>query len=104
MRISDLSSDVCSSDLSRLLERSAGAARRRLADAGAILRAPTVRASRIHQVRPDTVPLRRLLAHPWCCDYFLFEAGAPPQDMVERYRSEERRVGKECVSTCRSSG
>src|SRR3546814_2676720 len=29
--------------------------------------------------------LRRLLAHPWCCDYFLFEAGAPPQDMVERY-------------------
>src|SRR3546814_10751218 len=48
------------------LFRSAGAARRRLADAGAILRAPTVRASRIHQVRPATVPLRRLLAHPWC--------------------------------------
>src|SRR3546814_13655881 len=29
--------------------------------------------------------------------------GSPPSAMSQsRYRSEERRVGKECVSTCRS--
>src|SRR3546814_18664516 len=30
------------------------------------------------------------------------EVEYPRIDMVERKRSEERRVGKECVSTCRS--
>src|SRR3546814_20600312 len=33
------------------------------------------------------------------CSYHLQEAGATP---VQELRSEERRVGKECVSTCRS--
>src|SRR3546814_2098551 len=58
MRISDWSSDVCSSDL---------------------LRSAGLRAG----FRPDDG-----LAHP-----------AP---WAGRARSEERRVGKECVSTCRS--
>src|SRR3546814_2397209 len=57
MRISDWSSDVCSSDLR----------------------------PRIPQMRS-----RRFAAGP---------AGSRP---VRRPRSEERRVGKECVSTCRS--
>src|SRR3546814_4925268 len=64
MRISDWSSDVCSSDLAK------------------------------HDHQPD-------IEH---------RASADPQDgepcEVERHRcsrrSEERRVGKECVSTCRS--
>src|SRR3546814_7053412 len=65
MRISDWSSDVCSSDLSRR--------------------------------RVD--PARRS-----CC----LGGGRNPggahrrADLVVRTRSEERRVGKECVSTCRS--
>src|SRR3546814_3687395 len=61
MRISDWSSDVCSSDLHAVVHSGvhAGGAGR-----------PTVRAARLHQD---------------LCD-----------------RSEERRVGKECVSTCRS--
>src|SRR3546814_10389485 len=72
MRISDWSSDVCSSDLSpcRWRHRSAG-----------------------HRSRPErkargTVPCARLLTG-------VTKAG-------DGNRSEERRVGKECVSTCRS--
>src|SRR3546814_13369127 len=32
----------------------------------------------------------------------LAASGAVPEGQVDRRRSEERRVGKECVSTCRS--
>src|SRR3546814_20451215 len=76
MRISDWSSDVCSSDLP--------------------LRRPHYRATHIM-----TQPTRRLLS---------LKREATPQTnskLEERLhkvlaRSEERRVGKECVSTCRS--
>src|SRR3546814_2356910 len=65
MRISDWSSDVCSSDLHRLRR-------------GALTETEvTVRYRHAFEVR-----------HP---SYFTGE-----------FRSEERRVGKECVSTCRS--
>src|SRR3546814_18575916 len=70
MRISDWSSDVCSSDL-RLPRRRSDAHVRR------------GRRCVSHQ-SPLQARLRR-------------HAGASPVD-----RSEERRVGKECVSTCRS--
>src|SRR3546814_7325264 len=60
MRISDWSSDVCSSDLAARLARRAGPSEAERHQSG-------VRAQ-CHQ----------------------------------RHRSEERRVGKECVSTCRS--
>src|SRR3546814_8180353 len=66
MRISDWSSDVCSSDLAPSLPRSPPASRR-----SSLPRPPALLSSR----RPYQ-PRRR--------------------------RSEERRVGKECVSTCRS--
>src|SRR3546814_8379794 len=63
MRISDWSSDVCSSDLA-----------------------------------PRHQSLKRLRAGPAMRTPFdEFSGGAP-----SRRRSEERRVGKECVSTCRS--
>src|SRR3546814_4050744 len=66
MRISDWSSDVCSSDLS------------------ASTAGPYVRP------RPPTrAPARRRRAPP------------PGAARGRRARSEERRVGKECVSTCR---
>src|SRR3546814_12576378 len=68
MRISDWSSDVCSSDLDR--RRSKGLHHHPCADPGA----RDLRRSRRDRLR---------------------RAGG-------RARSEERRVGKECVSTCRS--
>src|SRR3546814_8061179 len=69
MRISDWSSDVCSSDLGDLAEPCACTGpRSRRRGAGGLPRA--------------------LAGGP-------IAAGA-------RHRSEERRVGKECVSTCRS--
>src|SRR3546814_2179162 len=60
MRISDWSSDVCSSDLWRAR-------------------------SRIEWIQQGLQDLRRFLS-----------------DNAVESRSEERRVGKECVSTCRS--
>src|SRR3546814_7512234 len=71
MRISDWSSDVCSSDLA------AG----RLAAAG------------IEEPRRDA---RLLLADALGVGQGALLAGD------DRQRSEERRVGKECVSTCRA--
>src|SRR3546814_5183756 len=78
MRISDWSSDVCSSDLRIILIEIA---------AQVILACVTVRSlglcpySICHRLR----------------DSVFVSLGLRPLD-----RSEERRVGKECVSTCRS--
>src|SRR3546814_2907102 len=69
MRISDWSSDVCSSDL----------------------KVPV--AERQPLVRPKTAN------EVWSMD-FVFDRTA--EGRVIKCRSEERRVGKECVSTCRS--
>src|SRR3546814_4845932 len=68
MRISDWSSDVCSSDLSRRVEEPLDGRQR-----GHI---------RLPRDRHVDVERRAVLA--------------------ERHRSEESRVGKACVSTCRS--
>src|SRR3546814_12821258 len=84
MRISDWSSDVCSSDrtLQHALE-----AERRLGVAAIVLGQARHRTGdRLFQVASQSV-----------------EVGAGRlQDGLRRRRSEERRVGKECVSTCRS--
>src|SRR3546814_3654095 len=107
MRISDWSSDVCSSDLPAVVIASAGtvntgavddlAAIAEVADAeglwlhvdgciGALLAIAPENAWRVAGLeRADSVALD---PHKWL--HAPFE------------RSEERRVGKECVSTCRS--
>src|SRR3546814_9835506 len=76
MRISDWSSDVCSSDLQRGADEQDGA----------------------HSaLQADDVELRPVATHR--------RRPCWPQEMIHRapgQRSEERRVGKECVSTCRS--
>src|SRR3546814_17680705 len=91
MRISDWSSDVCSSDLFALAYD-----RRGNAEPASLL---------VHNY-PDA----------WAKVYVGFDlGGADPVrragersmtgfrwDEIESYRSEERRVGKECVGTCRS--
>src|SRR3546814_4786302 len=73
MRISDWSSDVCSSDLPCPPRRRQPAA---LVD----------RRGRLGRPQPRRHAARRL----------------PAPDRRDGGRSEERRVGKECVSTCRS--
>src|SRR3546814_2536184 len=82
MRISDWSSDVCSSDL-RVFEADT------FAEAWYV-----VERTRIDLVLLDVVmpglsgpDMAKLIRHNW---------------PAQRVRSEERRVGKECVSTCRS--
>src|SRR3546814_9706051 len=82
MRISDWSSDVCSSDLGRPRSaKSLHTARNRTRIGGI----RTNRAAAARRARTTTIVVRE---------------GSRPAAAEER--SEERRVGKECVSTCRS--
>src|SRR3546814_4975693 len=81
MRISDWSSDVCSSDLARKLARTSG------------------------DTRPSKLRLPdRTAAATMSLPLIAVEIGSTSTDRSWRStkRSEERRVGKECVSTCRS--
>src|SRR3546814_12713129 len=81
MRISDWSSDVCSSDLlPRHLSLFCGGT----AAPEAWLRPDRRRADALRRALRARHPGRQLVGITW------------------RSRSEERRVGKECVSTCRS--
>src|SRR3546814_4065148 len=92
MRISDWSSDVCSSDLPRCVRSLFGQARRR--------RGSEVPEPVIVDVRGvNTVNKGAQLMLQAICARLgdQFELSVPP-------RSEERRVGTECVSTCRSRG
>src|SRR3546814_14989643 len=95
MRISDWSSDVCSSDLvvhQRLAKPPAGQKGRRLVveslfagnDQGVRTK---IRQGKIEQLGTD-VEMQKTR---------LMQNKSPVEG-----RSEERRVGKECVSTCRS--
>src|SRR3546814_15756471 len=76
MRISDWSSDVCSSDLLHARCRPSP-------DRGSV---PSPARWTGNHRQPGRPPSERPLRLP----------------ATERRRSEERRVGKECVSTCRS--
>src|SRR3546814_4353357 len=82
MRISDWSSDVCSSDLGAL------------APVGRIAEPDGVAGA---VVLDDAVA--RQHGEEGLGDVFAAASGA---GLGETRRSEERRVGKECVSTCRS--
>src|SRR3546814_1957402 len=76
VRISDWSSDVCSSDLPwRPAPRRLYLDRRCSASSAG------------HQLHTESARARRT---------------CPPKMIAQSNRSEERRVGKECVSTCRS--
>src|SRR3546814_6450785 len=88
MRISDWSSDVCSSDLrmSRSLTR---------------VRMAECASPRATTEDPLPNPLRSLFAAP-LLRRIGFHARRISSQMDRHFRSEERRVGKECVSTCRS--
>src|SRR3546814_3424885 len=76
MRISDWSSDVCSSDLPLAVEPAA--------------------ARHVRWLKPD------LVAEIAFAEYTASGSVRHASFVGLRARSEERRVGKECVSTCRS--
>src|SRR3546814_19868542 len=97
MRISDWSSDVCSSDL-----RVDGIVQRRLYEECTDVRAgQALFAIDPRELRASLNAVEATLARARA-------AAATAQQDVNRYpgliRSEERRVGKECVSQCRSRG
>src|SRR3546814_2584114 len=85
MRISDWSSDVCSSDL-QTAKRDLGTAAHAAVEAA-------LRADLAGEARPT--PIAALEPYIAALDLFMSETGWRP-------RSEERRVGQERVSTCRS--
>src|SRR3546814_5929786 len=84
LRISDWSSDVCSSDLQRLRQRGAHVRRHFIDAQGRGPRRP-----------PDGLGRRRPGGRGRTNRHLTKSTILP-------MRSEERRVGKECVSTCRS--
>src|SRR3546814_20623572 len=91
MRISDWSSDVCSSDLGLSLVRT-----------DRLPRLPNPREE--PDLRPRRGPPRPPRTASLPARSNLLGGGRarlPPEDHRAE-RSEERRVGKECVSTCRS--
>src|SRR3546814_14104527 len=73
MRISDWSSDVCSSDLRSFLASDW-----------------------------RSFALFGILVESFWRLFFFFQGKSRPPIFLREGRSEERRVGKECVSTCRS--
>src|SRR3546814_14680942 len=94
MRISDWSSDVCSSDLRNQVL----AVQHLVASA-----VPGLSPSRISIVDDRGTLLARGGGDPALSQF----GGLTPDELrvkFETRRSEERRVGKECVSTCRSRG
>src|SRR3546814_13149681 len=104
MRISDWSSDVCSSDLKRTdIDRSQGALPHLIAFGDRI------RVHGLHELdsgiaRPELFR-RTVLSGSFVRDRRIGDEdlrGLVATDPAHELRSEERRVGKECVSTCRS--
>src|SRR3546814_16776089 len=97
MRISDWSSDVCSSDLT-MVEPGTTGDERRYAEAlvtklGTRLDAPLYDLSAVDVYRPFSIA-PDCLARP--------STARSPKAPSPRRSSAERRVGQECVSTCRS--
>src|SRR3546814_12928139 len=93
MRISDWSSDVCSSDLGSHLEHCLAEQAHQVDGALGELDAPAA----LQQVRAAA----RLDEHIVAAEQPVGgDLGARIPGQLDR--SEERRVGKECVSTCRS--
>src|SRR3546814_16756621 len=100
MRISDWSSDVCSSDL-RLLQDDI-----RFKELGLVIvdeehRFGVRHKERLKNLRAE-VDLLTLTATPIPRTLNMSLAGLRDLSLIATPRSEERRVGKACVSQCRS--
>src|SRR3546814_20808370 len=95
MRISDWSSDVCSSDLYRSGAGKSGGQRQKLA-------ATCLAAALRYQLGGQDRALPSYSTVVLDEDFDKADAEFTAMAMNIFKRSEERRVGKECVSTCRS--
>src|SRR3546814_12444908 len=97
MRISDWSSDVCSSDLLRPGEDAPD----RLAPHDEAALAQRLGTGPVFRTRSaaETLDATVLIAFTYWLRGFELST---PDFVATRFRSEERRVGNECVSTCRS--
>src|SRR3546814_11569408 len=95
MRISDWSSDVCSSDLETDRETDRGDLKQITSDLLRVLSDAREAVEDWDKMRDAALRMAdELPKEPIASDL-------REQD-IEEARSEERRVGKECVSTCRS--
>src|SRR3546814_21080336 len=92
MRISDWSSDVCSSDLFRQSLERGGVKPVRLPPRSPNLNAFAERF--VLSIKSECLDNLVLLGER--------HLRTAVREYAAHYRSEERRVGKECVSTCRS--
>src|SRR3546814_17382542 len=95
MRISDWSSDVCSSDLEHASGKAIKAIARDLRLSRKVVRKAIRSPEAAFNYQRTVQPLPRIGPYQERLDALLEENEA-------RGRSEERRVGQECVSTCRS--
>src|SRR3546814_17870785 len=100
MRISDWSSDVCSSDLASAIaaDRSTAAARVTLASRQLARERTLLNQGVSPRADYETAEANLAVAQAEARQ----ASAAASTAKVSRDRSEERRVGKECVSTCRS--
>src|SRR3546814_11123437 len=97
MRISDWSSDVCSSDLRRCYWRICPS---RMRATSVNNRSDRPAPSGCKVSRGDGKPMNKPKLNYWA-----YIPPMPAEEIaraVRDYSSEERRVGKECVSTCSS--
>src|SRR3546814_16176750 len=101
MRISDWSSDVCSSDLDYMLPLSAHIQAEALRQAAAWPRALSDLRLSLNVTAADIAQPGFLLEFLDLVDRTGFPRSRLTVEITESGRSEERRVGKECVSTCR---
>src|SRR3546814_18964563 len=103
MRISDWSSDVCSSDLP-LGAKDYSSFLINIANSGAdtlvVIAYGADAANSIKQAKQFGLLEKMNIVVPYMSAFLEKEIG--PEIMGGVYRSEERRVGKECVSTCSS--
>src|SRR3546814_16986647 len=100
MRISDWSSDVCSSDLPHLKLT-------RPRYSTPLLRSPPTHRAQVRSYKTPDTPRRRYA--PNTPRHITRTDNPSPHDLLQRLPlrqfvdiSEERRVGKACVCTCRS--
>src|SRR3546814_15020935 len=102
MRISDWSSDVCSSDLSRAYARGRTMIWPRVSER-VMVELDHAAGEKPAQLRPFPPMEREEVLPPNLAAVRRLSDGCGIlQHGLYRVRSEERRVGKECVSTCRS--
>src|SRR3546814_12109704 len=100
MRISDWSSDVCSSDLVFLQDVTIARRGRHILQEYTVDPLNFLQAAQLMTPSPETLPNTMTIAET--VRYFQETARHRSVPVVDADRSEERRVGKECVRTCRS--